>query len=476
MKFNKHYCLSALFAGLTFGVSQATAAPATVEPGIPSNSSSFYYAIGGGAALPNPPSFSEATRSTHDVEFNLGYSCGNFDAITDVGSMIEDLLNGIEDAARKIPQQLLFALEAAVTAMPGYLLNKANPALYNVLMKSYEDSFELYEIAFKNCQQMQRDIANGDNPYQNFIQATIADRWRIGAGINTDPDNPEPLTIDQLDHEILTGDFAAPGLTLYSGQQYGGAPPQEPIRPNYLAAIVGYNVLLGNAEVDNPAGSGETTEPVEGVAVEVLLPTFWPTAGAAAEWIVDVIGDTEYRLQQESQSAASGGRGLRALALMESYDIYEALDLAVNQNDFDAIRGYGNTLQVSGNLVHAIRNSNIFDREVMMQRLSTELAADLAQNKAIMAKMILRAGLKEAGLVTSTGQAALTDHVLMNSIPAIDSSVRDLQDDISLRNTTYARTVTQILRQSELNQITGSGARAPATISRTPLIDGAVVQ
>jgi len=333
MKFNKHYCLSALFAGLTFGISQATAAPATVEPGIPSNSSSFYYAIGGGAALPNPPSFSEATRSTLDVEFNLGYSCGNFDAITDVGSMIEDLLNGIEDAARKIPQQLLFALEAAVTAMPGYLLNKANPALYNVLMKSYEDSFELYEIAFKNCQQMQRDIADGNNPYQNFIQANIADRWRLRAGA---PDSPENtlneegrfLTLDQIDHQITSDEeIGRFGLELFAGQRYGGE-NQEPIRPNYLTAVVGYNILLGNAEVDNPGGSGETTEPVEGVAVEVLLPTFWPTAGDAAEWIVDVIGDSEYTLQQNTPIAASGGRGLRAIALMESYDIYEALDLA----------------------------------------------------------------------------------------------------------------------------------------------------
>ena len=464
--------LSALISA-TLAISTLQAAPPPVEPGIPSNSGGFYYSIGGGGALPNPPTFANSTNSSLNLEFGFGYSCGRFDPTTDVEEMLTGLLDGVADAARRLPQQLMFALEAAITAMPGYLLNKANPSLYNVLMKAYEDTFELYELSYQSCEAMERDIADGKNPYQNFIQATIADRWRINAGVATS-EGGEPMTIDQVDHAIKTGDFAAEGLTLWAGKQYGGAPPQEPIRPNYLTAVVGYNVLLGNGEVDNPAGTGETTEDIEGVPVEVLLPTFWPNAGAAAEWIVNAIGDTEIRLQEGETSGAVGGSGLRAFALEESYEIHEALALAVDENDYSQIRGYKSTLQVSGNLIHAIRVAQPFDRAVMMQRLSSELAADLTHNHAVMAKEILRAGLNEAGIVMSTAAGDVREYIQGTSMPALDAAIRDIHEDLALRSATHARTAKQIMLQAESDLLSGSNASAPSQTNEIPLLDGRV--
>ncbi len=420
-------------------------------PTIPSNASSFYYSIGGGSIVSKAPTFQNTYRSSADIDIGFGYSCGKFDSVSDVEAIIDDLVSSVTGTVRALPQQLMQSVTAAISAMPGYLLNKANPSLYNVLMKGYDDSFELVKLSYGSCRAMESQVTAGNNPFQKLVTASIAENWQVQAGVNSL--SATPLTIDQVDEQI-TQEGADAGLVLFANEKFGGV-DQEPIRINYLTALVGYNALLGNANVLETTFTPPATETVGADTVTVMIPSVWPTSAAAAAWIVDVIGDTSIKLHEGGTNTAKPGKGLKTRVLEESFEIRRALQKAVDSNDYTDIRvaKYKNMLQISGNLVDAIRSAEPFDRLVMIDRLSTELAVKLMQDTVVLAKTILMAGLNESHLVISAASEEFETHIRAKSIRDLDSAVDDILKDLKLRENTFAKTPQMIMEEAELAAI-----------------------
>lgn len=420
-------------------------------PTIPSNASSFYYNIGGGSIVSKAPTFQNTYTSTANIDYGFGYSCGKFDSVSDVDAIIDDLVNSVTSAARALPQHLMQSVTAAISAMPGYLLNKANPALYNVLMKGYDDSFELVKLSYGSCKAMESQVTAGNNPFQSLVTASIAESWQVQAGVNSI--SATPMTIDQIDEQIKeTG--ADEGLALFADTKYGGV-GQDPIRINYLTALVGYNVLLGNANVLQTDYAPSAQETVGTDTVTVMIPSVWPTSASAAEWIIDVIGDTTIRLHEGADNTAKPGKGLKTRVLQESFEIRKALEKAVDSNDFDDIREakYANMLQLSGNMIDAIRMADPFDRLVAIDRVSTELAVKLMLDTVVLAKTILMAGLNESHLVISGAYEEFDSHIRTKSVPDLDAAVDDILKDLKLRENTFAKTPQMIVEEAELTAI-----------------------
>ncbi len=444
-------------------------------PTIPSNASSFYYSIGGGSIVSKAPTFQSTYRSTADIDFGFGYSCGKFNNVSDVEAIIDDLVSSVTSTVRALPQQLMQSVTAAISAMPGYLLNKANPSLYNVLMKGYDDSFELVKLSYGACRSMESQVTAGNNPFQSLVTASIAESWQVQAGINSV--SATPLTIDQVDEQIKL-DGADAGLVLFANEKFGGV-GQEPIRINYLTALVGYNALFGNADVLDTGFAPPITETVGGDTVSVMIPSVWPTASDAAAWIVDVVGDTSIKLHEGGSNTSKPGKGLKTRVLEETFEIRRALQKAVDSNDYDDIRvaKYKNMLQISGNLVDAIRSAETFERLVMIDRLSTELAVKLMQDTVVLAKTILMAGLNNSHLVISAASEEFESHIRTKSIPDLDSAVDDILKDLKLRENTFAKTPQTIMQEAEIkaiNKLQQPGTPGIATFSSDP--DGVVRQ
>ena len=127
------------------------------------------------------------------------------------------MINSAIDKFKQLPQKFVQAAQAAVAALPAYLLNKINPSLYNVVTKQLDEAFKLFEINFKDCQQMEREIALGQNPYQNLVMAGIGDRMRVEMGFGDG-------TIDDRMEKVRTAS-ASNGVVLTGGKRYGGDGP-----------------------------------------------------------------------------------------------------------------------------------------------------------------------------------------------------------------------------------------------------------
>ena len=90
-----------------------------------------------------------------DAHFSagFGYACGRFDPFDNVEAMI----NSAIDKFKQLPQKFVQAAQAAVAALPAYILNKINPSLYNVVTKQLDEAFKLFEICLLYTSPSPRD-------------------------------------------------------------------------------------------------------------------------------------------------------------------------------------------------------------------------------------------------------------------------------------------------------------------------------
>ena len=423
------------------------------EARIPSNASPFYYVIGGGQSLPRPAAGFQTTRLRSTLRAGLGYNCGQFNFAQNLAQMI----NQFNSKARQLPGQMTGAVQAAVLGLAGYLLNKANPALYNVVTKTLNESADLFRLGVKSCQQIERDTRQGRDPYKTLVTASVADRWQVNAGTGE-------LTVDLARQDTMEN-AADNGVVLADGQRYGGL--NQPVASiNENVAIVGYNTLLGRALTDRSAPVGD--------AAEASMVKLWPTPQAAADWIASVAGSYTSDLTENGESAAQAGRGLKPGIDTLTQALRIALDTAVREDDYTLLREV-TVMQIGPSVINAIRDADPFDASIMMDRLAIELAAAELQNQTLIAERILYAGLASPHLVQSTAQSAVNERIRMQTLPDLRAALDEVHRDLDLRQKTLTRTTSVILQYRGNEAAGNAGAPGVTQTDTNPVIDGNVI-
>ena len=210
---------------------------------IPAGASGWAFSVGTGADTDNlrPPTYTQKLNVSAGFSAGFGYSCGSFDPFDNVQQMI----NAAIEKFKRLPQMFVSAAQAAVASLPAYILNKINPTLYNTVTKALDEAFQLFEINFKDCQQIEREIGLGQNPYHSLVMAGIGDRMRVEIGLNG-----AQQTIDEI---MLTVREQGPknGVVMSNGKRFGGE-GQEPIKVTENVLTAGINLLVDRA-VDDTA-------------------------------------------------------------------------------------------------------------------------------------------------------------------------------------------------------------------------------
>ncbi|MCP4983002.1 MAG: hypothetical protein GY935_21210, partial [Gammaproteobacteria bacterium] len=211
----------------------------------------LFYKLGGGSAIPAPGSGQVTHHVTAHFKGGFGYSCGEFDFQDNMSQMI----NQIQTQVREIPMQLQNAISAAVAGLPGYLMQKVNPNLYNIVTKSLDETAELFRLSYKSCNQMEREMRRdpGANPYAGFMSVSIANKWSAGGSSGGN--------IADVDAQIKQ-DPTGPVQWL-GGNDYGTI--DNPVRINHDLVIAGYNIMLGRStdvSIDTKPSGALTQEPI----------------------------------------------------------------------------------------------------------------------------------------------------------------------------------------------------------------------
>jgi len=454
---------------------QAQAVDAVVEKEIPSTSSMLYYSIGGGNLIPKPANFEVIDPYSVNFPGESHFSCGKFGMAFNV----DKLLNNLSQYSDTLRFQLAGLAEAAIAAQPGYLLNKANPALYHTLNRSLDQAYELFQLNVRSCEQIEEDMIRSGSVFGGLVGATAAEGWREAAK------TPDAEPIHETSKRVYDNAGNA-GVAIFGATKKGGI-GQDPIRLNYDTSLAGYNALTHPSGVTDPlqetAVTGKTTlTDVDGNTSSIDYPiiSMWGSPKVAAEWIIDVVGEQHIKIAHDQADPAytksKAGRGLRPHIVKHTFDIRKALNDAVVNNKYAGIRDakYSDIFQVGFPVVDAIRAANPYEQSLLMDRLSNELAVNFVLNQAGMAKRILYAGMREASLEMSSAGQEVTKVIRKHTMPNLNDSVDEVLKDVEIRESTLAKTPLKILRHASDIKTRGAGSETPNMAPDKPIVDGQV--
>ena len=423
------------------------------DPSLPivdDSTHTLFYRLGGGRVVPAPGSGLVTHRVTARFKGGFGYSCGEFDFQNNVAEMI----NQIETRVREIPMQLQNAISAAVAGLPGYLMQKINPNLYNIVTKSLDETAELFRFSYKTCEQMEAEMRQGRNPYDGFMTAVVANKWKIGAEAG---DN----IADTKDE--IADDPTGP-IEWLGGNEYGTV--QRPIQINHDLVMAGYNIMLGRT------GDVSTDAIPVGSLAQQPIVQIWARPSDAGIWIQDVVGDMIIiTTERDPEPQSITGEGLRQVVTDLEPLIRNALDDAINSYDFEAINRF-TSLTLSNGLVEGLRAMPLGEQLVFVERLVSEMAVNEAYERVTLIRQMLLMGLNHPDNVAAKISDKTEGYIRSKTFPDFDILVNEIYETLALKRTTVNSTALSIINQHKARQSSGIAAETGIVIEEPTLLDG----
>jgi integrating conjugative element protein (TIGR03755 family) len=427
------------------------------------DSSWLYYEIGGGQAYtraPNPTQTSVTIGA--GAELGLGYSCGAFDPVMSVTNQLNQLRDGID----ALSNQMVAAANAAIAALPAYILQRANPGLYDLFQNALLRAEESFQLATKTCEQMEAEIARGHDPWHEWVVLSKGHSWRRAmgtGGISGDGD----IVATKENIERTAG---RPGVPWLGGGRQGGA-GQEPIRVVADVTRAGYNVTAQRAPHAGGTafGVGDPNAPP--------MARHWTSPAAAADWAVQVLGDEQIATCSDTDCPArqsTPGMGLTRLVEAEREALLpELIDLVGGATPITVshlARLSAGGVTVTPDLVRAIREMPPAEQGMAIGRLADEIATGVNVERALYLRRFLLTGR----LVPEISAAGPVRDVIAEKVVELEREIDNTLFETRVRRELVS-TTSQALLYSEAQRRAASRTVAPAARPEArPLQGGAV--
>lgn len=341
---------------------------------VPRSQSQLYYRIGGSAPASrsaNPNAL--AVKMGLGVKLNANYTCGKFD----IGLSWANLMNGFSN----LGTQITGAVKSGISALPLYILQRAQPGLYE-LFQTYAKKAELsVAAAMDSCAQMEAQIKQGNDPYAKWVGLAKGEGWTVEGSTNAD------VVATKSKVEIDNG---RRGVTWIDSKLAGGF-TQPPIRPVNDIVVAGYNLTMMQ-----PVSTSNTADYSTG---GTPLGKTFAKPQDAADFAVTVLGDQLVATCDEPGCALKGA--VTALGLQSKYDA--EIPIALNQvklaitnssPTYAALAAAGAPdVAISTDVVRAIRELPADMQAISSQRLAKEIALARTIEKALAVRAILISGM-----------------------------------------------------------------------------------
>ena len=350
-----------------------------------------------------PATYARSFAIDANFSAGFGYSCGKFNAFDNVEAMINQTM----EKFKQLPQMFVMAVQGAIASLPAYILNKINPTLYNTVTKNLDEAFRLFEVNFKDCQQIEREIALGvDNPYHNLVMAGIGDRMRVEMGFGSG-------TIDER-MKIVRENGPANGVVLADGRRYGGE-GQEPIEVVKNVATAGLRLLTGG--LTGAAG----TLSVGGTEPEHPITQVFATSEELVAFLTEIYGAQAFMLTETGPTQSTPGVGYPQ-KYVEMRD--EAIDFLqkvvrrdIERDEFETQSG----MLVPPAALEEIRRLPPYSQSIAIDDRARQHALEQLTLKLDFALQALRTGLKEPNLAQSEAHEVIERE--------ITKLILEIQDD-----------------------------------------------
>ena len=396
----------------------------------PVRNSSLYYRMGGASPGGAANYRGQVAHSLgFGVNARLNYSCGKFD----IGLSWSNIMNNLAN----LGQTITGAIQAGIAALPMYILQRAQPGLYQ-LFQNYSQKIDLLLAAgLKSCEEMEAMIKAGKDPYEDWIKMAKGDGWKIKASGSGD--------VYQAKIDINKNEEAnKAGIPWIFGQRAGGVngKPIEPIRDLSVAGF--------NATINKPITASASTDYSASVAEKnSRLVRAFKSPDTLAKWTTEVLGDqkvytcSQSDCPQPTTVVTASGLGPKFEAevdvVLPKLQVLATPTNAAAYSDLAEISAPG--FAVSPQLLDAVRRLPPETRAMAVNRLGQEMAMHRVIDKALVARGVLLTGLTLPE-VTAAGDALQNTQ---DSIDRLTKYIDDLMYEAKVRKELTANTAISIM-------------------------------
>ena len=397
----------------------------------PTEEGLWYYELGGAKAVPRPANSNVTSVDVNaSGSLNLGYSCLKFDPVVGVAHT----LNQVKDGAEDMLQAMTSAATGAIASLPALILQRANPGLYDLMQNALARAKLKVDLATKSCQQMEAELANGKNPYQDLIVLSKGNDWKRQMGIGG-----SNIVSVQSEVESSNGEN---GLPWVLGTDAGGT-GQEPIKLTGDLVQAGFNVNLNRAVTDT---SEATTHP------DSRLVQIWDSPDKAREWVSEVVGEHRVTTCEGCDKTTIPGTGLLVKQQEDQVVISAKLQTMVAATppptlaELEEISAPGAI--ITRQVIDSLKELDELERSLLLERLTDELAVSRTLEKAFYARRLLKAGtqLPETNAITMA-----KDHG-ENAIQDLDAETERLLFEYRLRKEIVSDTAAVLILRAKQRQ------------------------
>lgn len=353
------------------------------------------------------------------------------------------------------------AVSAAIGSLPMLILQRVDPGLYDLFQNLLIRAEAVIEIATESCEQLERKIAEGKNPYEDWaVQAKFND-WKAQMGTGGFSLSKVDAKTAQDNVEKSNGSNGVPWI----GGANAGGKGQQPIQTTSDVVVAGYNITLNRSVTDKTAPSNNpNTTP---------LVNHWPKPGDAAGWAVEVLGEALIRTFDGRVTDTTPGLGLLKKIEDERTIVTGALNTLVASSQPPDLQALDN-LSTSGTLItqdviRALRDLESADRSVATGKIAAEVAISRVMEKAILLRRLLLTGKREPN-VSATEAPKYIDE----SVAVLDQEIESILFEKRVRKELFADTSAVLL---DLDSRTAGGSLPALDRTRedaAPIRDGAV--
>jgi integrating conjugative element protein (TIGR03755 family) len=397
--------------------------------------SRLYYKIGGARPISTPPVDYSEINVGGDLKFGAGYSCGKFDPTLSLQNFMNNLKDGADDAMNTMAN----AATSAIASLPALFLQRNSPDIYELLQTNTFRAEEKYKFNATSCQQMESQIAKGENPYKQWTM--FAQSTELKEETESNPDANEAMEKVKESGGDKGVYFPVPG----EGIVKAGGVGQQPIRVVEAATTVGYNTITRQSnitQINAPSGVNEASP---------LVKTF-KTPKELSDWTQKVIGEKDVYTTTEPSSTPkyTAGQGILVQADKQKQQIQPILIKALKNNNpeeqYQAINELpAGTAGITVGLIKKLNNTDPEIKGNVIDALASEMALNTEINKAILARRALIASLSEPNI--SSAQSAKEE--INNAIAMIEKEIERSMFEYRLRKELVSGVTQAVLEQTQ---------------------------
>ena len=370
------------------------------------------YSIGGGRAVSFSPTGNYTSLMSVGLGWNSNLICGDMSITT----TIRNQLNGVTNGFQTLMSNVIQNATSAVASLPAMIIQRAYPALYNLLTNGILQGrldFDRSKLTCRAIGEKMMDIAGGQSSWNSLSE---------GFTLNTTVSSGNQDAVSAV--ETAETNRGNTGVTWIGGTNAGGA-SQPPVKVVNDVARAGFNLLTARSATDTSALSSSAC------ANRIVCQT-WSSPTAAAQFATRVLGE---RIQRTCDSCTktetTPGEGLMAV-IQEEYEakLQSLANLVSGSSTINAAnlaQAGSNYLPVTRSVIEALRDEP--DQDALGKRLASEVALSSTLEKALLLERMLRAGKKEANV--SANEMAM--QAVDQEIQTLTQEIASLKAELELR-------------------------------------------